>query len=436
MTSSQPMHSQPRSSVAGASAGALTPSSSPVVPAVSGLPPSAGVELPVAGTPAGDRRLAALIESVSDAFLALDASWRVTYANREAARLSGVTPEALLGRSHWEIWPWTVGSEVERQYRGAVTNRKPAHFEHFYPAAGVWHSIHAYPAEGGGLAIFYRDITAAKSAAAEREELLRAAEQARREAERANGAKSRFLTTMSHELRTPLNAIAGYIQLLEMGLYGPVTDEQRDAIARIGRAQVHLLELIDDVLGYARIESGRVTYDVQCVALREVMTDVAPLVEPHFTAKHLRYEVRLPEPSVTVWADRAKLRQVLINLLGNASKFTPPQGRVTLEVVERADGTQPRHRVFVRVTDTGIGIPIGKLEKIFEPFEQLASGASAAREGTGLGLAISRDLARGMGGDLRARSALGECTAFTITLRRGDAPRPDVEHHPVPGSAQ
>jgi PAS domain S-box-containing protein len=399
------------------------------------LAPTAGVELPVAGTPDGDRRLAALIESVSDAFLALDADWRVTYANREAARLSGVTPEALLGRSHWEIWPWTIGSEVERQYRRAVAEQRPAHFEHFYPGARVWHSIHAYPAEGGGLAIFYRDITAAKGAAAEREELLRAAEVARAEAERANGAKSQFLTTMSHELRTPLNAIAGYVQLLEMGLYGELTDTQRDALARVGRAQVHLLELIDDVLGYARIESGRVTYDVQRLALRDVMSDVTPLVEPHFTAKRLVYDVRLPDRSLTVWADQARLRQILVNLLGNAAKFTPPQGRVTLEVAERRDGTQPRHAVFVRVCDTGIGIPLAKLEKIFEPFEQVANSADAVRQGTGLGLAISRDLARGMGGDLRARSAFGEHTAFTITLRHGDAPPPDATSHPIPGAA-
>jgi len=433
VTSLYGMLTQPPDPGGGASFETRLPS--PVVPAVSGLPPSLEVDVPIAGTPSGDRRLAALIESVSDAFLALDSEWRVAYANHEAARLSGLTPAALLGRSHWEIWPWTVGSEVERQYRRAVAEHRPAHFEHFYPAVGVWHSIHAYPAEGGGLAIFYRDITAAKANAAERDELLHAAETARIDAERANSAKSQFLTTMSHELRTPLNAIAGYVQLLEMGLYGAVSTEQRDALTRISRAQAHLLGLIDDVLSYARVESGRVTYDVQRIDLHGVVEHVLPLVEPQLSAKRLAFHVGLPDAPVVVWADRDKLRQILVNLLGNAVKFTPSYGRVTVDVVERADGTQPADTVFLRVSDTGIGIPIAKLEKIFEPFEQIVTSAAVTREGTGLGLAISRDLARGMGGALRARSTLGECTAFTISLRRAEWPRPELAERHVPGSS-
>ena len=112
-----------------------------------------------AGRTAPPARDASLLDAVSDAFLALDASWRVTYANREAARLNGLTPEALLGRSHWDIWPETIGTEVERIYRRVVAERTPAHFEHFYPLSGVWHEVSAYPADGGGLSIFYRDVT-------------------------------------------------------------------------------------------------------------------------------------------------------------------------------------------------------------------------------------------------------------------------------------
>jgi PAS domain S-box-containing protein len=390
-------------------------------------------------TPVTDRRMAALLESVSDAFLALDADWCVTYANREAARLSDTTPEALLGRSHWDVWPWTVGSEVERQYRLAVGENQAVHFEHYYADSNVWHSIHAYPAEGGGLAIFYRDVTEAKRLERERELLLREAEMARAEAERANGAKSQFLTMMSHELRTPLNAIAGYVQLLDMELYGTVTSEQRDALRRIERAQAHLLGLINDVLSYARLESGRMDYELRVVDLHDVLADVEPLITPQLAARDIAYAERLPSAALAVWADRDKLVQILLNLLSNAAKFTAPGGRVTVETATRADGTQPPQTVFIRVTDTGVGIPAAKLERIFEPFVQVDASHSRIGQGAGLGLAISRDMARGMGGDLRARSRVGEFTSLTLALQRGDQPRPQVEREhgeTVPGATR
>ena len=115
-----------------------------------------------------DRRLAAVVERVSDAFLAIGPDWRITYANGEAARLSGTSAAALVGRNHWDQWPETVGSEVERQYRRVAADGVPAHFVHHYPEAGVWHAIAAYPAEGGGIAVFYHDVTAEKRAEAER----------------------------------------------------------------------------------------------------------------------------------------------------------------------------------------------------------------------------------------------------------------------------
>ena len=241
------------------------------------------------------------------------------------------------------------------------------------------------------------------------------AERARVEAERANRAKSEFLAVMSHELRTPLNAIGGYVQLLEMGIHGPVTEAQRESLERIARSQRHLLGLINDVLNLARIESGRVEYVLADVLLAELVAGVLPMIEPQLAAKGLMLTMHVT-PELEAHGDREKVKQILLNLLTNAVKFTPAGGGVTVDAGQQPDTPDT---VFLRVTDTGIGIPAEKLETIFEPFVQVDASRTRLSEGTGLGLAISRDLARGMGGDLRASSVEGQGSTFTLVLPRG-----------------
>jgi signal transduction histidine kinase len=243
------------------------------------------------------------------------------------------------------------------------------------------------------------------------------AEELREAAESANQAKSKFLAVMSHELRTPLNAIAGYVQILEMGIPGPVTSGQIEALDRIARSQAHLLTLINDVLNLAQIEAGRVEYAIEDLRLTEVVAAVAPMVEPQMEAKRLAFDVSVPE-DVIVRADREKARQVLLNLLGNAVKFTGEGGRVSVEAITPS-ADEPR--VGVRIRDTGIGIPADKLEGIFEPFVQVENGkAMTTEKGSGLGLSISRDLARGMGGDLIAESEPEVGSSFILLLPHGD----------------
>jgi PAS domain S-box-containing protein len=268
------------------------------------------------------------------------------------------------------------------------------------------------------------DITDRVRAEREREQLLRESERARAEAESAwaaanaaNAAKSQFLAVMSHELRTPLNAIGGYAELLELGIRGPVTDEQRSDLARIQTSQRHLLGLINDVLNYARIEAGSVSYAVTDVVMPEALASAEALVAPQARAKGLTLAARACPVGLTARADGEKLRQVLVNLLSNAVKFTDPGGRV--ELAAAADGDVVR----VHVRDTGLGIPAEKLKAIFEPFVQVRADLTRTTEGTGLGLAISRDLARGMRGDLTVESALGEGSTFTLTLPRASALR-------------
>jgi PAS domain S-box-containing protein len=232
------------------------------------------------------------------------------------------------------------------------------------------------------------------------------------DAQAANRTKSDFLATMSHELRTPLNAIAGYAELLLMGVRGPISDDQRRDLVRIRQNQQHLLEIITDILNFSRIEAGRTRYKLQPLRIAEVLERMEGVIEPQAHARSLNYEYVAPDAALTATADREKLEQVLINLLGNAVKFTAPGGRITL-TADADDG-----HVSIQVRDTGVGIAPEQLASIFEPFVQLEPALTRTAEGTGLGLAISRELTRGMGGELRAESQPGLGSVFIVELPR------------------
>ena len=234
-------------------------------------------------------------------------------------------------------------------------------------------------------------------------------------AEAANEAKSAFLGTMGHELRTPLNAIGGYVELIDMGLRGPVTEAQHADLARIRTSQRHLTALVTDILNFVRIGAGHVIYNTSDVRIDRALADGVALVEPLVTLRNLTLTTVPCGPAVAARADEARVTQILVNLLANAIKFTAPGGRIQL----RCDIAGSA--VNLRISDTGIGIPRDNLASIFEPFVQVRNGLADRDAGLGLGLTISRDLARGMGGDLTVESEAGVGSTFTLTLPRGSS---------------
>jgi PAS domain S-box-containing protein len=311
------------------------------------------------------------------------------------------TGEPWVGRETPVLLQRTPGASLETRYLDMV-------FQPLVEADGT----------RSGVVVHGSDITAQVLARREVEVLLGESERARADAEAANRAKSEFLAVMSHELRTPLNAIGGYAELIELGIRGPITPEQRNDLARIQQSQRHLLGLINGVLNYARVEAGAVHYSVEDTALAEVLAACEALIAPQVRSRGLAFEHVPCDRSLLVRADREKLQQIVLNLLSNAVKFTEPGGRIALRCIEQATSGEFGARVSVQVSDTGIGIAPEQLDRVFEPFVQIDASLTRTREGTGLGLAISRDLARGMGGELSAESVLGAGSRFTLTLPR------------------
>ncbi|MEP6999416.1 MAG: ATP-binding protein [bacterium] len=234
--------------------------------------------------------------------------------------------------------------------------------------------------------------------------------QARAAAEAANRSKSDFLTMMSHELRTPLNAIGGYAELLELGLQGAVTPEQRTSLERIQRSQRHLLGLINGILNFAKIDAGTIHYEVEDVRIDEIIATCESLTTPQARAKQMVLRYAKPSSELRARADREKVQQIVLNLLSNAIKFTDTGGEIAVTCA--GDGAQ----LAITVADTGRGIPPDQLQRVFEPFVQIDARFTRDQSGTGLGLAISRDLARGMGGDLTVDSTMGEGSTFSLRL--------------------
>lgn len=331
--------------------------------------------------------------------------------NPSFTRIFGYSTDELLARPfldfvHPDDRPATV-AEVEKLSSGAPT----IHFENRYRCQNGewrWLSWNAQPvAEEGLLYAIARDITDQKAG----EQALAAA---KLEAERANRAKSDFLSRMSHDLRTPLNAILGFAQLLEMD---GLRHDQHDSVRHILKGGEHLLDLINEVLDLARIESGHLSLSPEPVAIGDVVRHVVDLIRPLAAQRRITVDdegIRTCDGR-HLMADRQRLNQILMNLLSNAVKYNRAGGRVAVMCED-----VPNDRTRIRVTDTGAGIPPHKLQLLFQPFERLGADQSEV-EGTGLGLALSKALAEAMSGTLGVESEIDRGSTFWVELARAEA---------------
>jgi signal transduction histidine kinase len=361
--------------------------------------------------------------------LSVDADLIVQSWNRWLTAASGIEPSLIIGRDLLEVFPelrGTTGEEALRRAMSGVTTVWAHRFHRYFlplPApvghpgfAQMQQSARIMPLmrEDGvhGAVLLVQDVTERVA----REEELRAA---LRQAEVASEAKSNFLASMSHELRTPLSAIIGFMDLLASEMAGPILPLQKDYLGRVKSAARHLVRIIEEILTFSRVEAGKEPLQLESLDCAALMRDVKELFEPQAESKGLSLVLSLPGAPVTLWTDATKLRQILINVVGNALKFTDV-GVVSIEV------TVGPERVHFMVRDTGPGIGEADLERIFDPFTQLDQTLTRIKGGTGLGLPVSRRLAQLLGGDLMVESIPYQGTLFTCWLPM----QAGVQQHP------
>jgi PAS domain S-box-containing protein len=368
-----------------------------------------------------EERFRVLVQGVRDyAIFMLDPQGRVASWNEGAERINGYKAEEIVGRHFSTFYPAADVAAGKTKMELEVASREGKYEEEGWrvrkDGSCFWASVLITALRGAdgrliGYAKVTRDLTERRAAQE------RAIADARRiaEVETASRTKSEFLASMSHELRTPINATLGYMDLIEMEIAGPVTQQQHDYLGRMRGSQQHLLRIINDLLNYSRIEAGQLEYDIASVPLHDVVEGVLPMVEPQALAKGIGV-VHGPCPAgLVARTDRARTEQIILNLLSNAVKFTPGGGRVTVGCGAGAAG-----KLVITVSDTGPGIPRQGQKAIFQPFVQLGRSLTSGHEGTGLGLAISRDLARALKGDLTVHSEPGEGATFTLVLPQDD----------------
>jgi PAS domain S-box-containing protein len=360
-----------------------------------------------------------MVESVTDyAIVMLDPAGRVLSWNGGAQRIKGYSAEEIVGQRFHRFYPHEdIDRGTPQRDLDAVTAKGRLEDEGWrvrkdgstFWANVVFTAIRDQTGNLRGFAMLTRDLTERRKVEAE-------LTNAKSAAEKANLAKSDFLSSMSHELRTPLNAILGFAQLMESDSPRP-TPSQKESIDRIMQAGWYLLELINEILDLAMIESGRLAWSLEPVSLTEVMLECRDMIEPQAQKRGIRVTFPELDSPCFIKADRTRVKQVFINLLSNAIKYNQAGGSVVVECSASAS-----QRVRVSFKDTGGGLSPEKLEHLFQPFNRLGQEASA-EEGTGIGLVVTKRLVELMGGAIGVASTVGQGSVFWIELVTTAAPK-------------
>lgn len=377
-----------------------------------------------------------VLESITDAFIAVDRQWAITYVNTQAADILKCEIKGLLGENFLSVLPESLGKRFTECYRHAVASSlQLVSFEAYYEPTERWLMVRGYPGLDG-LSIFLQDFTERKQAEEQLIELnhdldnrvrnrtaqlanaMEEAETARVRAEDANRSKSEFLANMSHELRTPLNAIIGYSEMLEEDVTSIGEDDFVPDLQKIQGAGKHLLGLINSVLDLSKIEAGRMELFPEDINIKSIIDEIIDTIQPIAQKNENQLFISCPDNIGTVHVDQVKLRQSLINLLSNACKFTE-KGTIKLAVEQTLNVNIQGHEdtwLQFTVADTGIGMTTDQMENVFQAFTQADTSTTRKYGGTGLGLTITKQFIAMMGGDITVNSIYGEGTTFTITL--------------------
>jgi signal transduction histidine kinase/HAMP domain-containing protein len=360
------------------------------------------------------QRLIDAVESISEGFALYDKDDRLVlsllHPGKENTFPPG-TPFAKIVRAAAERG---LVSDAEGRVDEWVAQRLAQHRDPTGPhmqrrEKGRWIQISERKTADGSTVAVYTDISELKQHEIELAKLVEELEVARDSAKEANRAKSKFLATMSHELRTPMNAILGYTELIIDNIYGDVPEKIQDVLKRVGKSGRHLLNLINDVLDLSKIEAGRLTLSLNDYSMQDVIQTVFTSVEALAVEKNLDLKVIVPKDLTTGKGDEQRIAQLILNLLGNAIKFTE-QGEVKVEA------TVSNETFLVSVSDTGPGLSDADQKKIFEEFHQADESSTRKRGGTGLGLSISKKIVEMHGGRIWVESTLGKGSTFWFTL--------------------
>jgi PAS domain S-box-containing protein len=357
---------------------------------------------------------AALLESITDAFYALDRECRFTYLNRRALDHFGATREALLGQVVWDVFPVGRGTLFQQEYERALREQRSVSFESVSPISNGWLEVRAYPTQQG-LAVYFRDVSDRKLAEAQLRE--------------ADERKNEFLAILAHELRNPLAPLRNGLQILKLRSDPDPTVSQ--TVTMMDRQMTHLVRLVDDLLDVSRITRGKLELRQRKVLLTEVLDTAVESARAFIESQRHELSIEVRARNLLVDGDPDRLAQVFSNLLLNAAKYTDVGGRIIVSL------GQENGEAVVAVRDNGVGIPPQALEKVFEMFSQVRSREVRDAEGLGIGLSLVRTLVQMHGGTVRAFSegpGRGACFTVRLPLAEGSimpavkAPSPSMQN--------